>query len=670
MNAHLPAHLDSMKAPPQRDAVHAAFLRASQDGKALTAESEWRRFLGELTSLKVCSSSKERRVLEEAWATCETPTAKRMTWTDFRNHVVAQFLDADDQSEQARDAVRRVRAAAKQLQALSLVDDAPLKRCRELLERCRDADEALEAGEALVEASLKANAKELEAWRAKAMTTNDDSDDDEELIRPANPVQWQLTNSLAVEKAAGKNRVTSRDQIKFPRGGGRVEDLWGLSGGYDGSCVEVRRARVLCADGEQRDAYVVAMVPPKRGARVDPRTAAEARKACWRTYAAHRELSTSNGLCKAYGWLEEQPVPQGQRRMNNDDEDAPPGNGPWFVYERPKGCASVPSMLAKVEARKRRPPPLSAASPLVRHWLREALSALADIDRCATYGLREPYPGAKPLEAKNFYVGDHGACLKMGSIPWSESWDAPLKVSTVENRSRMLVSAFGEVASAILGTLCEDRRTSDTFRKMGGADKPPKKVYVEDDAVAGVYASPGERFDILLDPPKRGVAHRWRAPDLGSMHAEEVLDFCDDLEPGTAMPMDGPSGRVRIKCTALRPGACVLQLVALSPGDGHRSDSLTVPIFVAEEGLPPDLSSILARCRDGARPVPGSKATTPRALLAHPFFLPLDAEELAAAMDSYSRLFLSGGDDDVDGTLPYPEKPGRRSGRRLDDAEE
>ena len=126
---------------------------------------------------------------------------------------------------------------------------------------------------------------------------------------------------------------------------------------------------------------------------------------------------------------------------------------------------------------------------------------------------------------------------------------------------------------------------------------------------------------------------------FGSMHAEEVLDFCDDLEPGTAMPMDGPSGRVRIKCTALRPGACVLQLVALSPGDGHRSDSLTVPIFVAEEGLPPDLSSILARCRDGARPVPGSKATTPRALLAHPFFLPLDAEELAAAMDSYSRFF-------------------------------
>ena len=162
-------------------------------------------------------------------------------------------------------------------------------------------------------------------------------------------------------------------------------------------------------------------------------------------------------------------------------------------------------------------------------------------------------------------MGDHGACLKMGSIPWSESWDAPLKVSTVENRSRMLVSAFGEVASAILGTLCEDRRTSDTFRKMGGADKPPKKVYVEDDAVAGVYASPGERFDILLDPPKRGVAHRWRAPDLGSMHADEVLDFCDDLEPGTAMPMDGPAGR-----GASAPLCGSLRLQWLYRGDGHR----------------------------------------------------------------------------------------------------
>ena len=129
MNAHLPAHLDSMKALP-RDAVHAA-LRASQDGKALTAESEWRRFLGELTSLKGCRQEPP----VEAWATCETPTAKRMTWTDFRNHVVAQFLDADDQSERPH-AVGESELPPS-MQALSLVDDAPLKRCRELLERCR-----------------------------------------------------------------------------------------------------------------------------------------------------------------------------------------------------------------------------------------------------------------------------------------------------------------------------------------------------------------------------------------------------------------------------------------------------------------------------------------------------------------------------------------------------
>jgi len=43
----------------------------------------------------------------------------------------------------------------------------------------------------------------------------------------------------------------------------------------------------------------------------------------------------------------------------------------------------------------------------------------------------------------------------------------------------------------------------------------------------------------------------------------------------------------------------------------------------------------------------------------------LDAEELAAAMDSYSRLFLAGGEEEYDESLPYPEKPGRRGGRTL-----
>ena len=98
------------------------------------------------------------------------------------------------------------------------------------------------------------------------MTTNDDSDDDEELIRPANPVQWQLTNSLAVEKATRGRIESVRDQIKFPRGGGRVEDLWGggLSGGYDGSCVEVQEGPCSMCGRRTRDAHVVAMVPPKR----------------------------------------------------------------------------------------------------------------------------------------------------------------------------------------------------------------------------------------------------------------------------------------------------------------------------------------------------------------------------------------------------------------------
>ena len=74
------------------------------------------------------------------------------------------------------------------------------------------------------------------------------------------------------------------------------------------------------------------------------------------------------------------------------------------------------------------------------------------------------------------------------------------------------------------------------------------------------------------------------------------VDLVDGLKPGAALPMEGPSGRVRLRGAGLRPGAVAIQVVAVSPGDGHRSDALTIPVHVAEEGVPPDLASILAVC--------------------------------------------------------------------------
>ena len=135
------------------------------------------------------------------------------------------------------------------------------------------------------------------------------------------------------------------------------------------------------------------------------------------------------------------------------------------------------------------------------------------------------------------------------------------------------------------------------------------------------------------------------------MHAE-VLDFCDDLEPGTAMPMDGPSGR-EYRRTALRPGPR-LQLVALSPGDGHRSDSLTVADSSRRKAYlrTRPRSQLVETARGPAR----VQATTPRVTRAS-VFLPLDVEELASAW-TVLRLLCCGMI-----ACRTPEKPGRR-GRR------
>ena len=219
--------------------------------------------------------------------------------------------------------------------------------------------------------------------------------------------------------------------------------------------------------------------------------------------------------------------------------------------------------------------------------------------------------------------------------------------------------------------MCGDR---DASSSRAGDGTRPAKVYGELDAVAGVYVSPGERFDVRLDAPERGAAHTWRVPDLGGAGLE-CLDLLDGDEAGRPLPVDPISGLALFRCRALRPGYVKVSLVAVSPGDGHRADAITVPISVDDNAIPGDLGAILAVCRDDSTvdatdaraPVP----CTPRALLAHSFFQPLTKDDLADAMDSYNRLFLAVDDDDLAAPgLPYPTDASTRApatpGRRLD----
>ena len=257
-----------------RDVIHTAFLRASRDGIALSSEAEWRHFMGQLKASAVCSSSREQQVLEEAWATCDTAsTSRRLTYPAFRNHVVSAFLTRDARTEEARRKVRAVRAASAQLQAMTGMDGAPMVKCRELLERCRDADRHLLFGEAVLSKSLRSAEQALEAERLRSLVQAPLGRDALGLLAPPDPCAWQLEHCVDVEKTSAPWRVSAHDHVRYPKGGGEVQDVFGLAACCGADCT-VRVAKVLCADGATRDAFVVVVAPsepgPRQGASMSP----------------------------------------------------------------------------------------------------------------------------------------------------------------------------------------------------------------------------------------------------------------------------------------------------------------------------------------------------------------------------------------------------------------
>jgi len=654
-----------MAAIQGRDAVHTAFLASSRDGDAISTPAEWRHFIGQLKAAGVCSTSREVKVLEEAWARCDTAqTSRRLTFAAFRNHVVSAFLRRDPQSEDARAHVRRVRGAAAQLQALGACGGAPLNRCREVLEKCDEAGDALGFGEAVLARSLAAAERALERERLAALVRGGGGRAD----AAPDPAGWHVDHAVDVEKRCAGWRASSRDHLRFPKGGGRLtRDDWGLCGtpGLNGDVprdMELRLARVLGADGVTRDAFVVAILSPERGAAaVGARRHATRRRRAWAVYAALRDLSCVACAPRAYGWVEDHPG-DGERRQAGADEPRPTST--LLVYERPRGAAPLASELARLKRAKHRVP-LTATAPLVRHWLREALARFAEVDGLCRRDLDDG-DGSRPLGARHLWIGEHGAALRLASARWGDELEPlPSGRDAVLDRSRRLLAAFADAADAIVDGLCGGN----------GAYKPgdaPRKVYNERDALAGVHVCPGERFDVLLDPPKKGHAHAWRCPDLGESARDcvDVLDGCDD--PGAPLPRDG--ARARLRCVAKRAGAVALAVVAVSR-DGHRSDALTISVTVGDNALPGELAAILAVCRDarGSRDgAPAAVPCAPRALLAHDFFRPLTKDDLVDAMDSYNRLFLADDSDDENGPgdgaapLPFPgDAAAAAAGRRL-----
>lgn len=76
--------------------------------------------------------------------------------------------------------------------------------------------------------------------------------------------------------------------------------------------------------------------------------------------------------------------------------------------------------------------PLTATSPLVKHWLREALERFAEIDMICCHDLT--YDAGAPLGARNLWIAEHGAALRLGGVPWGDQMMQPVRRSTLERR--------------------------------------------------------------------------------------------------------------------------------------------------------------------------------------------------------------------------------------------
>ena len=87
---------------------------------------------------------------------------------------------------------------------------APVERCREVLEKCREANGALLFGEALVAKSLEAAERSLEAERLRALVRGGSG----AAAAAPDPAGWQLEHAVDVERRCAAWRVSGHEHVR------------------------------------------------------------------------------------------------------------------------------------------------------------------------------------------------------------------------------------------------------------------------------------------------------------------------------------------------------------------------------------------------------------------------------------------------------------------------
>lgn len=404
----------------------------------------------------------------------------------------------------------------------------------------------------------------------------------------------------------------------------------------------MREAQVVCSDGKERNAYVVevAEVQPSHRGRSSQQTS-RVLAALWRCYAACRALAAASGsVPHALGWFDDHPGDEARRARSS----AQTPFGTRLVFERPR---AVPLRTELARARIQRGT-LTAASPLVRHWVREALARAAEIDEMSTHLLAAPFGPA------NLWVAEHGTALRVGGLLWGPELLEARRADKLRARSRGLLAGFADAAEEMVSLLCGSKfpnAVADT------------KIYSEADASAGVFVVPGECFDVVLGSPVDPKSS-WLYPRL-SEHQQQVVRLMDEsVEPDTPIESSPASRRSRLRFSAQRPGVVrvAIRCAPIPPGDrilrastmgvASSSTTLSIRICVTAHGIDGPLRAILRCCRllecrstaataDDPEADESMASIAPSELLAHDYFTPLTQNELVEAMSSYERLFLA-----------------------------
>lgn len=493
------------------------------------------------------------------------------------------------------DPICAVRAATAQLRKLAETATHPSSLCR-IVDKCESMRDKLDALEEQVDLTFKATRAAVETQRLEL-----------QLQPVTDPFVWQAAHIVDVEKQAASRRVASLNHVRAERRGADAPML---------GCRAVE-ARAVCSDGRQRPAYVVELLD----------AGWQARTRFWHHFAAARELAAANAVPHALGWFDDHP---------GDDVRRP--RGLRFVFERPR---ATPLRAALATARNERLTAdysrLTADSPLVRHWLREVATRVAEIETMSTHKL------ANRLDADSFWIAEHGAALRLGAVDWGDE----LTPNDLAPRARSLLGALAATADEILTVLCGHRANHDNCVRCFSDAKP-------------IVVEPGETFDVALAPPPTGAC--WRYPLACKTDTLEL----SDAVPGACVAVDALARRARVRCVAGRPGHTAVPFHCVPMGAVDPVVSVTLRITVAApSAVTGPLRPLLRCCRllgtssccmesrdDDALDVDSLPALTPRALLDHPYFQPLSEPELVEAMAQYERLFRVSGGSGLENVKP------------------